>query len=84
LLSANGGFAAMVVDGGGGNGVFAAAFDDHNMMVGVAIMSLVNGGSGDGHPCRRLRQRSMAAAEMAALTVAASAVDGGSGNDGLR
>ena len=51
-MSANGDFAAMVVDGGGGNGVFAAAFDDDNMMVGVAIMSLVDGGSGDGHPRR--------------------------------
>ena len=73
----------MAVAGGVGDGVFTAIIDNDDTMVMVAIISSVNGGSGDGHPCCGLRQRLMVALEMAALAIAASAVDGGGGNGGL-
>ena len=51
----------MAVAGGVGDGVFTAIIDNDDTMVMVAIISPVNGGSGDGHPCCGLRQRLMAA-----------------------
>jgi hypothetical protein len=74
---------AMVVNDGGDNGIFDAAIDNNNTMVVVAITSLVDGGSSDGHPCYRLQRPLMVAAVMVILAVAASAVNGSGGNGGL-
>ncbi len=40
----------MAVNGGGEDGVFAASTNADNVMVVVAITSLVDCGGGDGHP----------------------------------
>jgi hypothetical protein len=45
----NDGRAAMAVDGGGGDGVFAAAVNNDSVMVAVAMTSLVDGSGSDGH-----------------------------------
>jgi hypothetical protein len=49
---ANSSHVAMVVDGGGGDGIFATAVNNDNAMVVVAKMSLVGCSGGGGCLCR--------------------------------